>query len=293
MKLTHSVKRKLLQIIAFGFSNPYIGNFAKGRIYQGKWKNFCNPGMNCYSCPAARLACPIGAMQAVSDSMNFNFSFYVVGIILAVGAVLGRWVCGFLCPFGLIQEIIAKIPIPKVKLPKALTYVKYVVLVLFVLVFPVVITNYAGVGKPTFCEFICPAGTLEGGIPLLLMRPDLAKAIGALFSLKAAILLGTLAGCMFIPRFFCKLLCPLGAIYGLLNKVSLYHLNVDKEQCVRCGKCAKICPMDVDPTKTPNSCECIRCGNCASQCPTKAISLGFRQKTENAQSRESDAGRTL
>lgn len=293
MKLTHSVKRKLLQIIAFGFSNPYIGNFAKGRIYQGKWKNFCNPGMNCYSCPAAQLACPIGAMQAVSDSMNFDFSLYVVGIILAVGAVLGRWVCGFLCPFGLIQEIIAKIPVPKVKLPKALTYVKYVVLVLFVLVFPVVITNYAGVGKPTFCEFICPAGTLEGGIPLLLMRPDLAQAIGALFSLKAAILLGTLVGCMFIPRFFCKLLCPLGAIYGLLNKVSLYHLNVDKEQCVHCGKCAKICPMDVDPTKTPNSCECIRCGNCASQCPTKAISLGFRQKTENAQSRESDAGRTL
>lgn len=88
MKLTHSVKRKLLQIIDFGFFNPYIGNFAKGRIYQGKWKNFCNPGMNCYSCPAARLACPIGAMQAVSDSMNFNFSFYVVGIILAIGAVL-------------------------------------------------------------------------------------------------------------------------------------------------------------------------------------------------------------
>ncbi len=125
------------------------------------------------------------------------------------------------------------------------------------------------------------------------MRPDLAKAIGALFSLKAAILLGTLAGCMFIPRFFCKLLCPSGAIYGLLNKVSLYHLNVDKEQCVRCGKCAKICPMDVDPTKTPNSCECIRCGNCASQCPTKAISLGFRHKTENAHRRESNVSRTI
>lgn len=263
-----------------------------GKIDQGEWKQFCNPGMNCYSCPAARFACPIGAMQAVSDSMNFQFSFYVTGILLAIGAVFGRWICGFLCPFGLIQELISKIPVPKYKLPKVFTYVKYGVLLIFVLILPVTVTNCMGIGKTAFCQFLCPVGTLEGGIPLLLAHPELAQGVGAIFSLKMVILLGTLVGCMFIPRFFCKLLCPPGAIYGLMNKVSLYHLHVDSQQCVHCGKCAKICPMNIDPVKTPNSCECIRCGNCAFQCPTKAISLGFLMKKKENKAKEPNMPRT-
>ena len=78
MKLTNEVKRKAIQIAAFGFSNAHVGNFAGGKLYTGKWKQFCNPGLNCYSCPAASLACPIGALQAVSGSMNYSLSFYTM-----------------------------------------------------------------------------------------------------------------------------------------------------------------------------------------------------------------------
>ena len=112
MKINQEMKRKIVQVAAFGYSNTYIGNFVSGQIYKGSWKQFCNPGMNCYSCPAARLACPIGAMQAVSGSMNFKLSFYVIGFVLALGVVFGRAICGFFCPFGLIQELIYKIPFP-------------------------------------------------------------------------------------------------------------------------------------------------------------------------------------
>ena len=80
---------------------------------------------------------------------------------------------------------------------------------------------------------------------------------------------------MFISRFFCKLLCPLGAIYGLCNKISLYRLRVDDESCVHCGTCHAHCPMDVDPVLHPQSAECIRCGKCAHICPQNAIKLGF------------------
>lgn len=277
--MIYAIKRKIIQIAAFGYSNIHLLNFNGGRIYKGKWKQFCNPGLNCYSCPAASFACPIGALQAVSGSMNFNFSFYVVGFLLAVGVLLGRSVCGYLCPFGLVQELMHKIPFPKIKLWRGFLYIKYVVLVVFVILLPVVATNYMGIGNPAFCQFICPAGTLEAGIPLLLTHEELRQTIGNLFSLKMAILIVTIIGCLMIYRFFCKVLCPLGVIYGLLNKISIYHLEVDHCKCVKCGKCSRVCKMDVDPVKNPDSVECIRCGECAAECPKQAISLCFYRKT--------------
>lgn len=256
----------------------YLVNFNGGKIYKGKWKQFCNPGLNCYSCPAASFACPIGALQAVNGSMDFNFSFYVVGLLLAFGVVFGRGVCGWLCPFGLLQEFIHKVPSPKLKLKKGFLYIKYVILVIFVILLPIVATNYMGMGKPAFCQFICPAGTLQGGIPLLSTHEELRETIGSLFSLKMAILILTIAGCILVYRFFCRVICPLGAIYGLMNKVSIYHLEVNKHQCVNCGKCKNVCKMEVDPVKQKDSAECIRCKACVAACPNKAIQISFDTK---------------
>lgn len=276
--MKHSIKRKIVQVAAFGYSNPYLMNFKGGKLYQGKWKQFCNPGLNCYSCPAAGLACPIGALQAVNGSMNYKFGFYVAGIILACGILLGRAVCGWLCPFGLLQELIHKIPSPKFKLKKVFLYIKYVVLVVFVIVLPIAATDYMGMGKPAFCQFICPAGMLEGGIPLLLSHTALRQTIGPLFTLKMVILVVTIMGCILVYRFFCKTLCPLGAIYGLLNKISIYRLEVDEHKCVKCGKCKQVCKMEVDPVKMPDSAECIRCGVCKDACPAGAICMGIKLK---------------
>lgn len=265
----------MIQAAAFGFSNVHISNFQGGVLYTDSWKKFCNPGLNCYSCPAAVLACPIGALQAVSGSMNYKFSYYVVGILLATGVLLGRFVCGWLCPFGLIQELIYKISSPELKLWKGLRLLKYIILIVFVFLLPIVVTNYMGIGKPAFCQFICPSGTLLGGIPLLATHSELQNTIGALFGFKMTILVFTMLGCMFVYRFFCKALCPLGVIYGVLNKISFYHLKVNKELCINCGMCRNVCKMEVNPVKSPDSVECIRCGACAAACPVKAIHIGY------------------
>ena len=272
------VKRKLIQIAAFGFCNPQVQNFFSGKIYTGKWKTFCAPGLNCYSCPAAIFSCPIGAMQAVGGSLDFSFSFYAMGILLAIGVLLGRTVCAFLCPFGLLQEIIHKIPSPKFKLPRFLCYAKYIALLFFVLILPTASSQITGIGDPTFCKYICPAGTFEGGLPLVAARQELRGVLGGLFFLKLGILIFTLAACVFINRFFCKTLCPLGAIYGILNKASFRRLKINHATCTRCGACESACPMDVNPVANARAAECILCGKCAEICPHGSIKICFRNK---------------
>ncbi len=273
--MRQSIRRKLIQTLAFFITNPRLGNFLSGRLYKGEWKSLCVPGLNCYSCPAATFACPIGALQAVISSAGLWFSYYVAGFLLAVGVVWGRLVCGFLCPFGLFQELLHKVPLPKRKLWAPLLYVKYVILIVFVLLLPLLWTDFSGAGGPAFCEYICPAGTLEAGLPLLAARPEFRQALGGLFAWKLLVLVLVIIGCMMSYRFFCKLLCPLGAIYGLLNRISLYRLQLSREACVACGKCQSACPMGVNPVGNPGAAECIRCGECVAACPRQALSLRF------------------
>ena len=260
-------------------TNSYLVGFWQGKLYRGPIKNLCVPGLNCYSCPGAVGSCPIGALQAVIGSRDYHFAFYVVGFLMAVGAICGRFVCGWLCPFGWIQELIHKIPFPKkirsFRWDKPLRFLKYGILVVFVILLPLFLVDFIGQGEPFFCKLICPAGTLEGGIPMVLLNEPLRATIGWLYTWKMAILAVLIFLSILIYRPFCKYLCPLGAVYGLANPVSFYKLWVDEEKCIHCGKCAKVCPMQVDPVKSPNALECIRCGECKKACPTGAISRGF------------------
>ena len=101
--------RGLIQGCATLATNIHLPNFFKGGIYQGKGKAVCVPGLNCYSCPAASGACPIGSFQAVVGSSKFGFSYYITGFLILIGVLLGRFVCGFLCPFGWLQDLLHKI----------------------------------------------------------------------------------------------------------------------------------------------------------------------------------------
>ena len=266
-----------IQLGATLVSNPFFLNFVQGKIFRGKLKGVCVPGLNCYSCPAAAASCPIGAVQAVIGSSKFQFAYYVVGLLLLIGVLLGRVVCGFLCPFGWFQELLHKIPSKKFRTKKfhILTYLKYVILLLFVIVLPMTLVNEVGMGDPFFCKYICPAGILEGGIPLSLTDPGIRASLGALFTWKSCILLGVVVLSVFFYRPFCKWLCPLGAFYGLCNKISMYRLEVDEDKCTACGACSRACKMDVDVFRTPNHAECIRCGDCMASCPHQAITKSF------------------
>lgn len=269
--------RKAVQLGWGLLSNAHLAGFLKGTIYQGPLKNFCVPGMNCYSCPGALGSCPIGAMQALFDGRRRKFAFSVVGYLAALGLLVGRFICGWLCLFGLIQELLYKIPVPKLKLPekadRVLRYLKYGVLLVLVFALPFFLRNELGIGEPFFCKYLCPVGTLEGGVPLVLLREQLRGAVGFLFHWKFALMALVLLASVFIHRPFCKYLCPLGAFYALFQKVSVLRLAMDREKCISCGKCEMSCPMNVRVTRDPNSAECIRCGACVRACPAGALSF--------------------
>ncbi len=272
------IKRWIVQLFAALAQNPILGNFFKGKIYQGKSKYVCVPGLNCYSCPGAVGSCPIGSLQAVLASYKYKFSFYVTGLIALFGMIAGKWICGWLCPFGWIQDLTHKIPFKKIKIPKKLRWLehtKYVFLGIFVIALPLLIVNELGLGDPWYCKYICPSGIVLASLPLMITNPQLRDSIGWLFIWKAALAGAILIASMFIYRFFCRFMCPLGAIYGLLNKISFLKMSVDNDKCISCGKCEKVCKLDINPVDTPNHTACIRCGDCRTTCPTDAISQKF------------------
>ena len=269
--------RGFVQAAATLATNIHLPNFLKGSIYTGGGKAVCVPGLNCYSCPAATGACPIGSFQAVAGSSKFRFSYYIAGFLILFGVLLGRFICGFLCPFGWFQDLLHKIPCKKLSTEKLkpLTYLKYAVLLFAVVLLPALIVNDVGMGDPFFCKYICPQGVLEGAIPLAAVNEGIRSALGSLFTWKLAVLIAIIFLSILFYRPFCKWLCPLGAFYALMNKVSLFGIKVDEHKCVSCGKCAGACKMDVDITKTPDHAECIRCGKCISVCPTEAVSFRY------------------
>ena len=266
--------RRLIQVYTALLYNAYIKGFAEGEIYTGVLKNACVPGLNCYSCPGAISACPLGALQNAISASADRPAFYVIGIILLFGMFLGRVICGFLCPFGLIQELLHKIPVKKLKknkMTQKLTLIKYVILGVFAVVIPL----WSGLGKqplPAFCKYICPAGTLEGALTLMIHpdNADLRTLAGGLFYWKLAVLIAMLTACVFIFRAFCRFICPLGAIYSLFSKIALLGVRVDTNKCNNCEACVKTCKMDI---KNVGDRECIQCGECMNVCPEKAISF--------------------
>ena len=283
-------KRRIIQVYVALLYNANLKGYIKGDIYKGKAKLACVPGMNCYSCPGAVGACPVGSLQNAFFQSGTRLPFYIFGIIGLYGLIFARTVCGFLCPVGLGQELLHKVPSPKIKkgrVTRLLSYLKYLVLVVLVIAIPF-LYGLQGTAVPGFCKYICPAGTFGGGLGLLLNPLNQSgsrnklTALNWVFTWKFALLCAILVLCVFLYRPFCRFLCPLGAIYGFFNKIAFLGVKVDKIKCTDCGLCVKHCEMDV---KHVGDHECIHCGKCIKVCPVQAISWKgsglFKKKTAN------------
>lgn len=264
-------KRKIMQLYFALLFNANLKGFITGNIYKGNSKILCAPGINCYSCPGAIGACPLGSLQG-SFSADHSTIYYVCGILTLYAVLFGRMICGWLCPFGLIQELLYKIKTPKLKkspVTRILSYLKYVILVFFVFIIPIMYA-FRDTPLPAFCKYICPAGTLEGGIGLLsnAVNESYFSMLGPIFTWKFLLMVSILISCVFVFRLFCRFICPLGALYGLFNRFSFFGVKVEQSKCTDCGLCVSYCKVDI---RHVGDQECIGCGECIGVCPTKAI----------------------
>jgi polyferredoxin len=261
------LKRRIFQTAGTLLPNAYLQGFWTASLYQGRMKGVCTPLFNCYACPSALFSCPIGTMQHFAATGTFPY--YGAGLLATVGASVGRMTCGTLCPFGFLQDLLYKLKGWKASLPGWARYLRYAVLALLVFLVPYLThTNWF--------SRLCPMGTLSAGLPWATLNRSVRAMIGSLFWVKLSILLFFVAASVPVKRFFCRSACPLGAVFSFFNGSSFVQLAWNPDTCTRCGKCQKICPVDIRPDYNQTNPECVRCWDC-TRCPSLKATTVLRK----------------
>ncbi|MFH1076950.1 MAG: 4Fe-4S binding protein [Pseudomonadota bacterium] len=261
--------------------NAYFKAFQTGETYQGVLKGVCLPGLNCYACPTTFCSCAIGTIQNFAAS--HQIPFFIIGYLGLIGLAVGRMACGWLCPFGWLQDILYKLKTKKITLPMSCSYFKYFFLIVLTLALPF------STGENWFSMF-CPLGALEGTIPWAVWNPQNPYTQEAIFSYanfgfwfwtKIILLAFFLVTFIIIKRPFCRMFCPLGAIYSLFNRYSIIRLTVDSKACTGCNTCKNVCPVDLAVYENPNHPDCIRCLKC-TQCVNIRIIHVFSHEKQDS-----------
>ncbi len=229
------------------------------------------PFMFCHGCPLASVACPIGALQHFTAVRRFPF--LVLGTLGIAFLLLGRAACGWLCPFGAFQDLLAwasgrgtrgrpaDAAVPRLdawaRRGKAIVLASTLILAYLL-------------ASTTFC-WLCPVGALFAAIPYRLAMPS--ARMGAFFYVHLVVLAAVAIWAMRTPRAWCRYLCPLGALAGQANRLSLARLELDETRCTGCLACLAACPMGIRSLEGLGGSECILCGRCVETCRTGALKL--------------------
>ena len=263
-------KRRIVQIAALALLHS---------AWWGELKGFCLPVLSCHSCPLAWFACPIGVF--VHYSGYHAFPYIALGTVLLIGVLLGRLLCGWICPFGFLQDLLYKIPSPTFALPSWTRWTKYVVLLVMVFALPFALGEQTSF---SFCRF-CPASALQVTLPNMIGGGGLR--LSATMTAKLAVLVVVLLLAVCSSRSFCQLLCPIGALLAPLNWVSAWRVAPATQACISCHKCDKACPTSVEPSSRilrgvppSRSADCVACHDCQGVCPVKGRKRGDAGRSE-------------
>ncbi len=241
-----------------------------------QWHSICGPVFHCYSCPLATFGCPIGILA--NYSALHVVPLLALGTLLMVGAVFGSLVCGWACPFGLLQDLLGRVPLPKFRLPGFLGWTRFAVLLALVLALP----YFYGDNRWFFICRLCPAGAVEAAVPVNVQQSIATHAIVWLTSTKAAILIVFLIASILMWRPWCTLFCPLGAVFSVCNYISLMFLRFQPARCNDCELCRDLCKYRGPAERRGSDLRCIRCLECVN-CRALSVGTVFQKKKEPAE----------
>ncbi len=238
-----------------------------------------------YVGPSIHALCPYGGLESMLSLVAVGTflkrivvgTFVLFGSTMLLSLAMRRSFCGQICALGALQEFFGKLgqklfkkrlTVPK-KLDGVLRYLKYVVLAVTV-----------AMAWITGELWITPYDPFNA----LGHLADF-NALTTSYLIGFIVLIFSLLGSAVYDRFFCKYLCPAGALYGVVGKASPYMVRVEESACIRCGKCNRACPMNVDVMNAKNgrvtSAECINCNECVHACPVEgAIHTGYSKKAK-------------
>ncbi|ALU11419.1 polyferredoxin [Ignicoccus islandicus DSM 13165] len=239
---------------------------------------------------------PIAWIEYLAASRGFTLeSVIAVLVVVFLYSVLGRFFCGWVCPMDLLFSIFEKklnMPRdpPQIRFHKATTLEK-VVPIAFALAYVVLSYVFA---MPFFTNMSPVAGTTKFGAFVVAVLANVPAAfVGSIiaygYTTLFALVVNVIAEKVFkIKRFWCRFVCPIGALYGfVMNKYSPLRIRiVNEKKCTRCNLCSMACPMSIDivdyinRNKDIDDYRCFHCGRCVEVCPYGVLSLSFFKKEE-------------
>ncbi len=271
MKL--EIRRHLVQLCVTLLYNPNIFKASGSSGVYLPSDQACVPGLNCQYCRYSAAGCPLGITQQAFAGGFTAIAWKTWGIFALFALLFGRMICGWACPIGFFQDLLDKVPLPKIpksRITCCLSYLKYIISAVFIIGLPFYTGHFTPRGMTAFCAKICPGNLMEAVILPNLMRGNWNNLALALDNSKFAGIMLLLTAMLVIYRPFCRFICPLGAFYGFFNKFALLGMKVEHNKCLNCHTCVRQCKMDI---KRVGDHECIGCGKCIAGCPANAISF--------------------
>lgn len=279
------LSRVLVQWASFVLAR--IGVIRAGQVYPLRRSCLGTfPFLNCQACEMTSGACPIGYLQNLLTWGTVPF--YLVGSMILFGAALGKSICGWLCPFGFVSDLVDRFSLHLRKIPRALGYLRYWVLGLVILS-PWLYQQAGILDRNFFCSTLCASGKILGIAPYYLTTGSpsfadtswwLGDPLGVGFPVVLQVtltLLVVIAMLLISGRFFCRILCPLGGFWGLFHPVSLVRVRHQGSHCTGCGGCERVCPMGVSRQFSDflDRTSCMMCGRCISACGSGARAFAW------------------
>lgn len=249
--------------------------------------------------PHTPLSTADGAIYLLQRMLSSAvFPFIPLATFFIIGAVVGRFFCSWACPFGFVQDIVTYLsPFTKYRLNQK-TNRQFIDIGLIILIIGVMITSFIGLsglfdpgnidqlkqGLDVFADeplaVFDPATMLFVSVPYIFWWnswPADFLSVDILFYLRLVILIVALLFPLFIPRAYCRWICPSGALTGRIGTCSVFGIKRNLIRCNHCGECEDACPMGVPILTHPEKIRdplCTLCLDCIAVCDEGALKIG-------------------